>query len=268
MTSAPIPILLYHSVGTQPAPLLRDWSVTPETFRAHLGRLVDDGFTGLTVTELVTAVRSGAALPERPVVVTFDDGFSDVAEYAAPALAQCSMPATLYVSTAYLGGVSTWLGPDGEQPMLTWDSVRDLADAGVEIGAHAHHHWALDELPTRAAETEIRESKGLLEDAVGRPLQSFAYPHGYHSRRLQQVVRDAGFTSACGVKHATSGIDDDLFALARIIVPHDATGADLVRLMTTLGRAPRRERLRTKGWRAARRLRARTRRRPDAVSIP
>jgi peptidoglycan/xylan/chitin deacetylase (PgdA/CDA1 family) len=260
-----VPILVYHSVCEDPAPLLRDWAVTPFQFREHLQRLGDAGYTTLTVTEYVDRLSSGSPLPDRFVVITFDDGFADFERHAAPALADAGMTATLYVSTAYVGGRSTWLGPDGEQPMLTWDAIRDLAASGIEMGPHSHHHWALDELDLADAANEIVRSKQVLEHELGRATPSFAYPHGYHTRRIQDVLRVNGFRSACGVKHASSSTDDDVFALARIIVPPDGSGGDLLTLIDELPCAPTHPRLRTGAWRVVRRTRARRRARPDAV---
>jgi peptidoglycan/xylan/chitin deacetylase (PgdA/CDA1 family) len=260
-----VPVLVYHSVCTDPAPLMRDWAITPDGFREHLAFLASEGYTTLTVSEYAQRLRAPAwSLPPRTAVITFDDGFADFATAAAPALAEAGMTATLYVSSAYMGETSSWLGPEGEQPMLTWSQIADVAAAGIEIGAHAHHHFALDELDRASAQIEIVRSKNLIEDHLGTPVESFAYPHGYHSRAIKEMVRLAGFTSACGVKHALSGPGDDLFALARIMVPADATTHDLGALISGLSRSPRHERLKTKAWRAVRR--ARTRRDPRVAA--
>jgi len=253
-----VPVLLYHSVCTEPAPLMRDFTVTPTQFREHLSFLASEGYDTLTVTDYARLLTSPVAtLPDRLVVITFDDGFADFVEHAAPALAEAEMAATMYISTAYVGGRSTWLGPDGEQPMMAWSDVSDLAAAGIEIGAHAHVHRPLDELDRATAQIEIVRSKQLLEDEIGSLIESFAYPHGYHTRAIKDMVRYAGFTSACGVKHALSGPGDDPYGIARIMMPGAASVEELDRLMRGLSPAPRRERLQTKAWRAVRRARAR-----------
>jgi peptidoglycan/xylan/chitin deacetylase (PgdA/CDA1 family) len=266
--SSRIPILLYHSVREHPAPLLRDWSVSPATFEEHVTALAATGHTALTVSELTDALDSRTPLPARPVVITFDDGFDDVHGAALPALRAGGLTATVYVSTAYVGGSSTWLGPDGRQPMMDWTQVRDLVDAGIEIGAHAHHHVALDELSDDRAYHEVVTSRDVLADRLGTPIRSFAYPHGYHDRRTRRIVQASGFTSASAVKHAVSHSDDDRFGLARIIVPRTARADDLLALMSDLPVAPVRERPRTRAWRLARRARTQLRGRPERVGVP
>jgi peptidoglycan/xylan/chitin deacetylase (PgdA/CDA1 family) len=252
-----VPVLLYHSVCTDPAPLMREWAITPERLREHLAFLNARGYTTVTVTEYVDMLRFGLELPEQLALVTFDDGFADFAASAAPALVDAGVAATIYISTAYVGAVSAWLGPDGEQPMLTWDAIDEIAAMGIEIGSHAHHHWALDELDDDSAELEIGVSKRMLDRHLGRSVRSFAYPHGYHSRKIKAMVHRAGFDNACGVKEALSGPGDDEFALARIMLRGDVTVEQLEALMRGSSRAPRHERLQTKAWRVARRARAR-----------
>jgi peptidoglycan/xylan/chitin deacetylase (PgdA/CDA1 family) len=253
-----VPVLVYHSVCTDPAPLMREWAISPTRFREHLAFLTRAGYETLTVTDYVARLRApGAALPERLAIVTFDDGFADVATAGLPLLVEAGVAATLYVSTAYVGGASSWLGRDGEQPMLTWDAIGEIAAAGIEIGSHGHHHWPLDELDDVAAEMEIVVSKKLLERHLGVAVASFAYPHGYHTRRIKEVVRRAGYSNACAVKEALSGPGDDGFALARLLIHGDISVEALDSLMHGSARASRHERVQTKAWRAARRTRAR-----------
>jgi peptidoglycan/xylan/chitin deacetylase (PgdA/CDA1 family) len=236
---------------------MRDWAISPARLREHLAFFADEGMSTMTVTEYVRRIATGQPLPERLVVLTFDDGFADFATEAAPALADAGMAATLYVSTAYVGEASHWLGPDGSQPMLSWSQIDDVAATGVEIGAHAHHHCALDELDRTRAQLEIVESKLRLEDQLGALVETFAYPHGYHTRSIKDMVRLAGFSSAAAVKNALSGPSDDVYAIARILVPGDAPVDEVARLMRRSSRAPRHERLQTKAWRTVRRVRAR-----------
>lgn len=261
MNGQHIPILLYHSVAEGISGDFAPYAISRAAFGEHLDLIVDRGHHALTVTDLVTALRSGTELPPNPVVITFDDGFADFAEAAWPELSERRLPATLYVATGELGGTSTWLDDQGvgDRPMLSWQALADLDADGCEIGAHTVSHPPLDCISRADAEREIVGSRLALEDGLGHPVASFAYPHGHHDRHVRRIVIDAGFDSAAAVKNALSHPDDDLYALARITVLGDVTPTQLARYLDGSGArtAPRRERLRTTAWRTVRRRRHR-----------
>lgn len=258
------PILLYHSIAEAVAPRYRRWAVHPARFASHLAHLRTHGYTPLTVTAFAQAMTTGSALPAKPVVLSFDDGLADFATEALPLLQQFECTATLFVTTGYVGATSRWLTPvgEGQRPMLTWAQIRDLERAGIEIGAHSHTHRQLDTLTPAQAHHEITHSKQMLEDALGRTVTAFAYPHGYHSPTVRRQVLAAGFDAACGVKHALSATTDDRFALARIIIDAETDVTQLRALLTGRGLrvAPTGERLPTTLWRALRRVLTRAQR--------
>lgn len=265
-----IPILLYHSISRDAAPRFRRWAIRPEDFATQIAYLHAQNYTAMTVRGFVTAMaQSGANLPPRPVVLTFDDGFADFYTSAMPVLKDHDFAATLYVATGFVGGTSQWLRREGddERAMLTWAQIRDLQASGIEFGAHSHSHPQLDALPRSAAWDEILRSKTVLEDQIGRPVVTFAYPHGYYDAAVRRMVQQAGYTSACGVKHAVSALTDDRFALARIAVTADTDMERFAGLLVGRGLAiaPARERVRTKGWRLARRSAALLKRGLDAL---
>jgi len=114
-------------------------------------------------------------------------------------------------------------------------------------------------LPARDLPAEVDEPKRRLEDQLGHQLASFAYPHGYSSRRVREAVAAAGYTSACAVKHALSGPGDDRYALARVVVDADTTAEGLERMLRGDGvRVAPRDGTRVAGWRLLRRAHARS----------
>jgi peptidoglycan/xylan/chitin deacetylase (PgdA/CDA1 family) len=259
MTEA-IPILMYHSVADRASARFLPWTVSPGLFADHMDLIDAMGYTAVTVSRLAQAMQGGEPLPPRPIALTFDDGFQDFYTEALPILQAHRFAATLYVVSGCIGGTSRWLADEGEgeRPMLTWGQLREVADAGIECGAHSCTHPQLDVVSRDRARTEIVRSRQELEDGLGRSVHSFAYPHGYHDGVVRRLVEEAGYGSACGVKHVHSSLRDDRYSLGRVIVRRDDDPSRLLHLLRPgdLPLAPHGERLQTKGWRLARRAAA------------
>jgi peptidoglycan/xylan/chitin deacetylase (PgdA/CDA1 family) len=253
-----LPIMMYHSVSDQASPKFRRWVIPPTRFDRHLAYLKEKGYSVLTATEIAKAVKDPSiSLPERVVSITFDDGFEDFYYHALPLLQRYGFLATLYVTSGYVGETSEWLASEGEdcRPMLNWKQIREIADSGIEIGAHSLHHYELDTLDIDHAKYEISASKTLLEQYLEREIHTFAFPHGYHNREVRALVEQAGFSSACAVKNGMSSRDDDPYALARIIVPGDTSVYTFAGLLKGKGLKPvtAHERTATTVWRLVRR---------------
>jgi peptidoglycan/xylan/chitin deacetylase (PgdA/CDA1 family) len=251
-----IPVLLYHSVSDTPVGNFGPYTVSRAQLATQLDLLLDRGHQPITVRELSDGLATGE-LPDRPVVLTFDDGFADFAANAWPVLRDRNLAATLYVTAGNLGGRSEWLASAGALlPMLTPREIADLAADGCEIGAHSMTHPHLDCLPDLSASEEIRVSKDVLEQIIGRSVETFAYPHGYHSRATKELVIAAGYRSATAVRNAVSHADDDPYAIARVTVTADFGVADIDRVLTGAGvrTAGPGEKWQTAVWRQARRL--------------
>jgi peptidoglycan/xylan/chitin deacetylase (PgdA/CDA1 family) len=257
MASTPIPILTYHSISVHAARQFRPFAVSPARFEAHLQAIRADGYSPITVSTLAHIMqRCGAGLPDKPVVLTFDDGFADFLHEALPLLTAYNVPATLFMVSGLSGSSSRWLlkAGEGERPLLTWAELQEISRQGIEIGAHSVTHPKLDMIPLRHACAEIRDSKVAIEDRLGVEVRSFAYPYGFYNAAVRELVAEAGYSCACAVRYATSSIHDDRFALARHIVAHDTSGEDLSALLA--GRSPllpiMRNRARSAAWKIVR----------------
>lgn len=210
-----IPIVCYHSISRDPLPWIAPFTVTPEMLAEHLDAVVEAQATTLTVSAFVQAIcRDPLALPERTVLITFDDGFADFHQTALPAMLTRDIASTLYPATSFLQGER---GPYGDR-MLGFGALTELVAAGVELGGHSHSHPELDTLTGRRARDEVERCKGLLEDHLGEPIRTFAYPHGYSSRSVRAIVREAGYESACAVMDRFSSPGDDRFRLPRLLI--------------------------------------------------
>lgn len=235
-----IPILMYHSISSYASPRFRPCIVSPEMFDEHLSYLEQYHYTPITVTQFVQAMaRGGDGLPPLPVILTFDDGYADFYTIALPALQRHGFIATLYVVTAFVGGTSRWVQHMGEgmRPILTWDQLAEISASGIECAAHTHTHRPLDMLPPVIVRDEIVHSKELLEEHLGQQVSSFAYPYGYYSARVRQIVRAAGYVSACAIKRTMSSLHDDPYALARLAIKPDTDVHALATALST-GRGP------------------------------
>ncbi len=269
----PFPILLYHSISAEATPGYRPYAVDPGRFRAQMELVAQAGCRTLTVRELgaILADPSGR-VPERSVLITFDDGFDDVHREALPVLDRLGLKATAFLVASQIGGTSPWLAAvgEGQRRLMSWSQVHELAGAGIEIGSHSHTHPELDTLPAHSAGSELGRSRAVLEDGLGAPVTSFAYPYGYHTSGLKTLLRQNGYEAGCAVKHALSHERDDRWALGRAVVAADTSDEQLAAWLDGRGLplAWRGERPQTIGWRAVRRARsgfARIRRPRDAA---
>jgi peptidoglycan/xylan/chitin deacetylase (PgdA/CDA1 family) len=242
--------LLYHSITERRSVAETRFTVTPAMFAEHVRAMRAAGRTPLTLRALAGALREERALPSRPLVVTFDDGFADVVA-AVELLLSSELMASVFVTS----------GSIESRGMVTHDDLCQLAALGeaVEIGAHSVTHPRLDELGPERAAAEISVSKAALESVIQARVDSFAYPHGAYDKRVRTAVVNAGFSAAAAVKNALSHSQDDIFALARVTVMASTSAGELELLLGGSGAplAPRRERLRTRGHRSFRRLRRR-----------
>lgn len=218
-----IPILMYHSISQSAEsadPGFKALCVPPALFAAQVDYLYRSGYTILNVTQLINALTGKAPLPERPVVLTFDDGYADFYYHALPVLSRYHLTATLYIATGFVERTSLWLRwkEETRHPLLTWNQIVEISNSGIECGAHTHSHPKLHMLPLTIARDEIRRSKDLLEQYLGREVTSFAYPYGGYNSGVRRLVKEAGFTSACAVNDAMCSDKADPFTLDRLMV--------------------------------------------------
>ncbi|MFI0544787.1 polysaccharide deacetylase family protein [Streptomyces sp. WSLK1-3] len=255
MAEPPVPILMYHSVAAEPNDATRVLSVSPEAFERQMDIVAGSGLTPIRTAELAARWRAGRPLPERPVLITFDDGYEGVHRHALPVLAKHAFPATLFVTTGWIRGPYDTGG--GLDTMLDWGQVRELAAADVEIGGHTHTHPQLDQLDDRALRHELIHSREIVTDEIGSVPVSLAYPYGYSSRRVRVAVRETGYGQALAVNNGLARRRQGPYALTRLTVRRTTTAEEFERLVQgrAIARAFARDRALTKGYAVVRRAR-------------
>lgn len=213
----------------------------------------DDAGDGRSGTGPASGPGRGVAAPARPVVLTFDDGYADFHERALPLLARYGFPATLFVTTGWLRDAGPYAAGRPLGRTLSWSELEEATAAGVEIGGHGHSHAQLDQLGDRALRAELRQGRELLEQRLGRPVPTMAYPYGYSSARVRRAARAAGYAAACAVGNALPAAGSDLLAVPRLTVRAATTAPAFARALE--GHGYRVDHALTKGYAVVRRSR-------------
>jgi peptidoglycan/xylan/chitin deacetylase (PgdA/CDA1 family) len=222
-----VAILLYHHLATPPRgdPHASLW-VTPARFAAHVAALQRAGFHAVTLGAVWRAWHGGPALPARPVVITFDDGFDNQDTVARPVLARRGWPGVLNLQVDRLG----------VRGGLSRAAVARMLRAGWEVDDHSMTHPDLTRVSAARLRTEVAGSRAALRRALGIDPMFFCYPYGRVDARVRRAVTAAGFAAATTIAPGRASPADDPLMLPRIIVRRTTTPAALVAL--TRGGSP------------------------------
>lgn len=225
-------VLLYHHVGTPP-PQGTDPSLTisPESFERHLGWLRSRGYTSITTAQWLAWRSGGIPLPDKAVMLTFDDGYADFASHALPALERNGFTAVQFVITGLLGGAATWEG----LPVISGEEIRDCRNRGIEIGGHSRRHPNLTAVSTAELDEEVCGAKRDLQ-ALGISPVSFAYPFGFHDERVRASV-EREFKIAFTCDEGVNDLRTDRLSLRRTMVQPGDTRLD-IELRAAMGWSP------------------------------
>jgi peptidoglycan/xylan/chitin deacetylase (PgdA/CDA1 family) len=183
------------------------------------------GYQAIDMDGLVRARLGQGALPRRPVVITFDDGFQGSADHAVPVLRAHRFTAVFYLVAGLMGETSRWLRPElgMELSLMSWDTARALAADGFQCGAHTVTHPPLTGLDPAQCRAELEGARSRLQDELGRPIVHLAYPYGSFDQAVRATAAEAGYITACSTGAGLSGADDDMLALHRVTVyGHDS----------------------------------------------
>jgi peptidoglycan/xylan/chitin deacetylase (PgdA/CDA1 family) len=188
-------VLCYHAISESwPA----DLSTTPALFEAQLGLLLGRGYRPVTFEQAVSASPGS-----RTFAVTFDDAYRSVLERAQPIMERMGVPGSVFVPTDFADGpgpmswrgIDRWLGGPHEAELrcLAWDDLRGLARSGWEVGSHTCSHPHLTTLDDATLARELSQSRAAVEQGIGRPCRSIAYPYGDVDERVIEATRSAGY---------------------------------------------------------------------------
>lgn len=199
----PVPVLYYHSVAVEAGNELR---IPPAQFEEQMAYLAQEGYHSVTLEELYRYLYADGALPAKPVVITFDDGYVDNYTNAYPIMQKYGFTGTVFM-------VSGWLNGSG---YLSEQQLRELADAGWEIGGHTVNHPNLTGIDSATLDKELRESKESLEKILNRDVKTFAYPYGIYSEKVIESARASGYLNAVTTERGWANSKEDPYLLKRV----------------------------------------------------
>lgn len=147
------------------------------------------GYTGVSARDWWTAKNAGGVFPPKPVIITFDDGYESITQYALPVVKYYGFSATVFVVTSLIGHTNEWDRPKWRSlSLMDAEQVRSWSADGIEIGSHSSQHQDLTKMTTSELKREMSFSHDQLADIIGKRVVSFAYPYGRHNRTVRRMA--------------------------------------------------------------------------------
>jgi peptidoglycan/xylan/chitin deacetylase (PgdA/CDA1 family) len=211
-----VPVLMYHRVDT--ITIDRN-TVLTEEFARQMKFLKTAGYTTIKMETLYQYLKGQAALPAKPVLLTFDDGYEDNYVHVLPLLKEYNFTAIVFPVVKWLGQYGTWKKMSERERLMSWEQLAHWRDKGMEIGAHTVNHLNLRKVTDECLEYELSESKRVLEDKLDIKADYFCYPYGALNEKVKRYVKKAGYKAALAIFEDTNLCgQQDLYALQRVAV--------------------------------------------------
>ncbi len=224
---------MYHKIDEVPPDARYPGNyVSPDQFAQQLDALLEWGYQTITFEEWLR-YRSGGSwrFRARPVIITFDDGYTCFDRNAWPALRQRDMTATVFLVAGQIGGTNAWDSDERQEPLLDAKRIRELQNEGVRFGSHSLTHVPLARVPERHAMRELSESRSQLGDLLDAPPDVFAFPFSNQSADVRRLAREAGYLAAVRGGGRMNARRTDPYGLRRIKPEPDMTIARLRRVL-------------------------------------
>ena len=212
-------VIMYHRFGEARYP---STNVNLEQFEAHLEELKTGGYAVLSLPDIIKTLKRGQALPERAVGISIDDAYLSVYTEAWPRLKAAGFPFTVFVATDPVDQNTT--------NFMTWRQIREMADAGVTIGAHTGSHLHMPKASRQRNLSELARSQKRFQEKLGRTAEIFAYPYGETSLKIQTMAKDSGLIAAFGQHSGAFDGTGEMFDLPRFAMNENYAGMARFRL--------------------------------------
>jgi peptidoglycan/xylan/chitin deacetylase (PgdA/CDA1 family) len=213
-------IICYHCVKDEAFPHLRPVKVVD--FENQM-RYLSNIYNPISLERMAQYIQNGTSLPSKAIAVTFDDGYRDNYENAYSILKKYHIPATVFLTTGFIGTgeIPRWdkeYYEEDKELMLSWGQVREMSDNGIFFGSHTLTHPFLTGIPRKQAQKEIHQSRDIIEQQIGKPVMTFAYPSGNFDSEIKEIVKDAGYAAAVSTIPGYNTMHDDVHVLKRNVI--------------------------------------------------
>ncbi len=219
MTRKRMIILMYHMISETDHLRERKYALPPGKFRKQMRYLKDKGYVLLSLDTYCDYIKGKLEdFPDKALAITFDDGYMDNYENALPILGEYGFPASIFIVSGLIGKENTWTRKENypSRRLMRWRELEEMKRHGILIGSHTVNHFRLSELQPPVAVREIADSKKALEDGLGYPVNHFAYPYGDLNESVIDMVKEAGYETACSTRAGFNSENIDLLLLRRL----------------------------------------------------
>lgn len=224
-------ILLYHNISESYHKSQTDMNITAATFESHIVSLLRSGYRIISFNTYIDYLNGLCKLPEKSVIITFDDGYLSNYTTAFPILRKYGVTGTIFVVTSRVGSFDT------QYPHFTWKQAKEMVDSGViSIYSHTVSHPNLRTLTADEIAYEIRKSKYIIEKNLGVNCNVIAAPHGLFSKEATHIIADGGYDILCRVGDICIDENtDSITSLKRYTVHGDMSAEDIISMITQGG---------------------------------
>jgi peptidoglycan/xylan/chitin deacetylase (PgdA/CDA1 family) len=210
--TARVPILMYHHVGDLPPgadAIRKSLTVSQDLFNAEMKFLADQGYTTIHIADLINYLQTGAPLPAKPIILTFDDGYDDNYTNVFPTLKDFGFAGTFFVI-----GAPTDYGSPG---YMRWEQILEMYNNGMEFGAHSlTHRYNLGQMRPSVQDVEIKKDHALMVTHLPNWTPLFSYPSGSYNQYTLNLLQQLGYIGAVTTNQGTLQSSETPLELRRI----------------------------------------------------
>ncbi|PIU24252.1 hypothetical protein COT12_01995 [Candidatus Berkelbacteria bacterium CG08_land_8_20_14_0_20_39_8] len=223
-TELSVPILMYHHIRNYNDPndkLGTDLSVSTASFKFQIDYLKNNGFSAISFESWLNFPNK--KLPKKPIILTFDDGYSDAFDNVLPILEADNQIGTFYIISGFVG----------KEGFLNTDQIKKMSEMGMEIGSHSVDHPNLATASPEKLSQELSNSKSLLEQIIGKKIIGFCYPSGDYNPEVEKAVENAGYLTSTTTNSGISTTKNDKFSLPRLRIGPTTTNEKFMKILST-----------------------------------